>query len=88
MNAIPFDYDGNLVNAAEATAVAACRREDKKSGEAYRVVWANDGGLHCWEGCRYDALSLAKDLAFNPSTKSVSLAAPNGVEIDIASARY
>ena len=87
MPAKPFDYAKNLANPAVASAAAACRREARKAGNAYRVEWSNAGGAHYWEGCRYDALGLAKDLAGNPGSR-VALFGPDGREIVISSARY
>jgi hypothetical protein len=51
------------------------------------VEFSNAGGDHYWEGCRYDALGLAKDLAGNPGCR-VALFGPDGREIVISSARY
>ena len=87
MNASFYDHAKNLSNAAKASAVARVRRELVAEGAAYRVEFvASNGQRKYWNGGRYDALGLAKDLRFNGV--DVVMYGPAGNQIDIEAARY
>ena len=71
----------------QAHAIARAARTAKAAGDAYRVEFTTTAGAaKWWEGCRYDALALAKSLLRNGGT--VTLTAPDGRAVDIAAARY
>lgn len=83
-----YDHCANFTNAAVAEASARVRREVIAEGQAYRVEanWKGQGRFY-WNGGRYDALGLAKDL-FRNRAENVILTGPDGTSIDIMSARY
>lgn len=78
MTATFYDHATNHANAATAHAVAAVRRDAVASGTAYRVEanWPGKPRFY-WNGGRYDALGLAKDLVSNRA-ENVTLTRPNG----------
>jgi hypothetical protein len=83
-----YDHAKNHTNAAVAHAIARVRREVIADGTAYRVEanWKGQGRFY-WNGGRYDALGLAKDL-FRNRAENVVLTGPDGKPVDIESARY
>lgn len=83
-----FDYALNHVNAAQAEAIAKARRDVLSTGDSFRVE-ANWPGKEpfFWDGCRYDALVLARELVFNRA-ENVKLTDPSGRLVDVASERY
>jgi hypothetical protein len=78
-----YDHATNHRNAAEASAVARARRTAIDDGTAYRV----ETDKFYWNGCRYDALGLAKSLQFN-NYAGVKLIDPKGHEVDFVAEKY
>jgi len=83
-----YDHCKNTTNAAVASAMARVRRESIDAGQAYRVEFTPPGKDQSfyWDGGRYDALRLAKDLLFNRHT--VTLTRPDGSPVDIENAMF
>jgi hypothetical protein len=88
MSARFYDHCVNQIRPAVAEAMARIRREAIASGNAYRVE-ANlpDRDRFYWDGGRYDALALAKEL-FRNRYENVILTAPDGRIVDIDNARF
>jgi hypothetical protein len=73
-----YDHAKNHRRPAQAHAIAAAARDSKADGTAYTVTFTNRlGSTGWWAGAQYDALSLAKDLARNGF--SVTLTSPTGL---------
>lgn len=74
-----YDHALNLRGAA-GEAAARARRDAMASGNDYRVEFKYKGEWHYWNGCYYDALSLAKELSYNSHNYPVVLllAPPRG----------
>ena len=84
-----YDHATNMTKPAQAQAVARARRDSIADGTAYRVEFENSKGeTFYWDGCRYDALQLAKDLAFNKFMTPPRLFNSKGELVDIENARY
>ncbi len=82
-----YDHAKNHTNVAIAAAVARARRDAIADGNAYRVEATPRGGgrRFWWNGSRYDALALARDLAFN-NYENVVLTRADGTIVDITRA--
>lgn len=87
MAATYYDHAMNHANPAEAQAVAAVRRNAIDEGTACRVEanWPNQGRFY-WDGGRYDAISLARELVLNRA-ENVILTRPDGREMSAAEIR-
>lgn len=88
-----YDHATNAGGAspAEGSAMARARRTAIDNGQAYRVEanWTGKGRFY-WDGCRYDALGLAKSLVANRA-ENVVMTRPDGATMDandIRHARY
>lgn len=83
-----YDHAVNSANAAEGSAIARARRDAIQTGTAYTVVACWNGSTpFTWNGCLYDALSLAKSVKFNRG--AVRLIRPDGTDVeDISGAKY
>jgi hypothetical protein len=77
-----YDHSLNHVNAAQATAVERARQSCLKEGTAYMVKFQAKPELdmYWWNGCRYDALGLAKSFISN-NYHYVILITPDGKEL-------
>lgn len=84
-----YDHAKNLLPAAVGWAAAMARRDALAAGDAYRVEFDSPkgDGVCWWDGCRYDALALAKSLLFN-GYANVKLLRPDGSPMDFAVATY
>jgi hypothetical protein len=73
-----YDHAMNCSNPAEAHAIAAVRRDAIKENSIYRVEanWKGQERFY-WNGGRYDAICLARELVFNRA-ENVQLTRPNG----------
>jgi hypothetical protein len=87
MAAVFYDHAKNMLNSAEAEAIAKIRREVLAAGKSYKVKanWPGSGRFY-WNGGYYDVLRLAKSLVWN-NAENVEMIGPNGA-VDIKAARY